>query len=67
MSLLRWQDKKINIQKQLHYYTKYEQSVREYKRAILNAITSKRIKTIMNNLTKVVKYLYAKKYKTLMK
>ena len=57
-----------NIQKSGAYlYTNSELSEREIKKTIPFTTTSKRIKCLAINLTKEVKDLYSKNYKTLMK
>ena len=59
---------KINIQKHVAFlYTNNKLSERENKKTILFTIASKRIKYLGINLTKELKDLYSKIYKTLMK
>ena len=58
----------INIQKSVAIlYTNNELSERENKKTIPFTIESKRVKYLGINLTKEVKALYSKNYKTLMK
>ena len=59
---------KINLQKSVTFlYSKYEIVEKEYKNAILFIIAPPKIKYLGIYLTKEVKYLYAKNYKTLIK
>ena len=59
---------KINTQKSVAFlYIKDEESEREVKETIPSAITSKRIKYLEINLSKVTKDLYSKHYKMQLK
>ena len=59
---------KINAQKSLAFlYTNDEKSEKEIKETIPFTTATKRIKYLGINLPKETKYLYAEKYKTLMK
>ena len=63
-----WQDTKINAQKSVAFlYTNNETEEREIKESVLFRLAPKSIKYLGINLTKEVKDLYPKNYRTLLK